>query len=371
MPRAGGIYTLPAGNPVVTLTVISSAWANTTLSDIATALTGSLPTDGTAVMTGPLSLSDGTVGVPSLTFASQTDLGIYKTGAAGIAVVAGGAQLATISSSGISAVGSGVDLVVSAVNSSALDTHLARLIVTANATSMSILAYNAATSAAPVTGAPTGAQVLLRVAGNVPFEVSTNGIMRLSISGAGVAAIPGGSLILGSTGAVGSLSVARTSDGAVIARLEAIGSGWQIFSNSSATAQIAGSSNGQITIATPTVGVALTVNGFAGSDTVDINAPNTASNSFGLALKAGTNGADYAFFVQNAAASATYFRISGDGTTSIRPGPTNGELIGTNAALTNGAGVSAGTLGTAPTAGNPTKWIKINDNGTIRSVPAW
>jgi hypothetical protein len=25
----------------------------------------------------------------------------------------------------------------------------------------------------------------------------------------------------------------------------------------------------------------------------------------------------------------------------------------------------------APSVGNPTKWIKINDNGTIRSVPAW
>jgi len=43
----------------------------------------------------------------------------------------------------------------------------------------------------------------------------------------------------------------------------------------------------------------------------------------------------------------------------------------TSSALTNGAGVGAGTLLTAPAAGNPTKWIGINDNGTTRYIPAW
>lgn len=47
MSRNGsGVYNLPAGNPVVTGTTISSTWANNTLSDIATALTGSIATDG-------------------------------------------------------------------------------------------------------------------------------------------------------------------------------------------------------------------------------------------------------------------------------------------------------------------------------------
>lgn len=43
----------------------------------------------------------------------------------------------------------------------------------------------------------------------------------------------------------------------------------------------------------------------------------------------------------------------------------------TSTALTNGAGGSTGTLTTAPSAGNPTKWIGINDNGTTRYIPAW
>jgi hypothetical protein len=58
-------------------------------------------------------------------------------------------------------------------------------------------------------------------------------------------------------------------------------------------------------------------------------------------------------------------------TLTLAPSPSAGELIATSAALTTGAGAAVGTLTNAPSAGNPTKWIKINDNGTIRSVPAW
>lgn len=43
----------------------------------------------------------------------------------------------------------------------------------------------------------------------------------------------------------------------------------------------------------------------------------------------------------------------------------------TSVALTNYAGAAAGTLANAPAAGNPTKWIAINDNGTIRKIPTW
>jgi hypothetical protein len=55
MSRNGsGVYSLPAGNPVVTGTAISSTWANNTLSDIASALTGSLAADGQTSLTGNL-----------------------------------------------------------------------------------------------------------------------------------------------------------------------------------------------------------------------------------------------------------------------------------------------------------------------------
>lgn len=57
MPRdINGDYTLPAGNPVVPGTTIATTWANTTLSDIAAALTASLSVDG-SVTTAKLAAS--------------------------------------------------------------------------------------------------------------------------------------------------------------------------------------------------------------------------------------------------------------------------------------------------------------------------
>ena len=82
MSRNGsGTYSLPAGNPVVTGTTISSTWANNTLTDIATALTGSLAADGQTTATGNLKmgsnritgLADGTLATDAAT-KSQVDL---------------------------------------------------------------------------------------------------------------------------------------------------------------------------------------------------------------------------------------------------------------------------------------------------------
>lgn len=59
MPRnVQGLYTLPAGNPVSPGTVIESVWANTTMDDLAQAMTDSLPRNGSAPMTGPLTLAN-------------------------------------------------------------------------------------------------------------------------------------------------------------------------------------------------------------------------------------------------------------------------------------------------------------------------
>lgn len=59
MSRNGsGTYTLPAGNPVVTGTTISSTWANSTFSDLASALTDSVAADGQTTMAGQLDLGN-------------------------------------------------------------------------------------------------------------------------------------------------------------------------------------------------------------------------------------------------------------------------------------------------------------------------
>ena len=62
MSRNGsGVYTLPAGNPVVTGTVISTSWANNTMNDLASAMTDSVAADGQTPMTGPLNLNSNKV----------------------------------------------------------------------------------------------------------------------------------------------------------------------------------------------------------------------------------------------------------------------------------------------------------------------
>jgi len=58
MSRNGsGVYSLPAGNPVVTGTTIASTWANSTMNDLAAALTDSVAADGQTPMTGNLDLN--------------------------------------------------------------------------------------------------------------------------------------------------------------------------------------------------------------------------------------------------------------------------------------------------------------------------
>lgn len=82
MPRnSAGAYTLPAGNPVVTGTIISSTWANTTLADIGNEITQSLDRSGDGGMLAPLQLVAGAIGTPGLTWSLETTSGLYRAGA--------------------------------------------------------------------------------------------------------------------------------------------------------------------------------------------------------------------------------------------------------------------------------------------------
>jgi hypothetical protein len=59
MSRNGsGTYNLPAGNPVVTGTTITSSWANTTMQNIADGLTQSVASDGQTPMSGALNMAN-------------------------------------------------------------------------------------------------------------------------------------------------------------------------------------------------------------------------------------------------------------------------------------------------------------------------
>lgn len=76
--NANGTYTLPAGNPVVSGTTITTAWANATLSDIATEMTDSLDRSGKGGMLAQFKAFDGAAGAPGISWANELDSGIYR-----------------------------------------------------------------------------------------------------------------------------------------------------------------------------------------------------------------------------------------------------------------------------------------------------
>lgn len=75
---SSGNHTLPAGNPVVTQTAISSSVHNATLSDVSDEITDSLSRTGKGGMLSALREVDGTVGSPAYSFTNETGTGMYR-----------------------------------------------------------------------------------------------------------------------------------------------------------------------------------------------------------------------------------------------------------------------------------------------------
>lgn len=98
MPRdSSGNYTLPAGNPVVANTVITSNWANDTMSDLGNEMTNSLSRDGEGGMNAALQFIDGAAITPSFTFVQEPTLGFYRSATQVFNAVAANTELARFS----------------------------------------------------------------------------------------------------------------------------------------------------------------------------------------------------------------------------------------------------------------------------------
>jgi hypothetical protein len=102
MPRnQSGIYTLPGGNPVTPGAVIEASWANTTLEDVADALTNSLSRTGSGGMLVPFRIADGNVTGPGLSFLNETNSGLYRSGAGSVWMSVLGVNTAQFSTVGL------------------------------------------------------------------------------------------------------------------------------------------------------------------------------------------------------------------------------------------------------------------------------
>lgn len=113
---------------------------------------------------------------------------------------------------------------------------------------------------------------------------------------------------------------------------------------------------------------------------------STIAHTAGVAIGNGAQAsAAGAISIGDRNASAANDMVFGNGTThkityvastlvTTLPGAltvTSAILLKSNTTFTDGAAASVGTLTNAPAAGNPTKWIPVNDNGTTRYIPAW
>ena len=102
MPRNGsGVYTLPAGNPVVPGTTIESSWANSTLEDVANELTNSLSRTGAGGMLAPFRIADGNVSAPGLSYLNETNSGLYRSGAGSVWMSILGVNVGQFSTTGL------------------------------------------------------------------------------------------------------------------------------------------------------------------------------------------------------------------------------------------------------------------------------
>lgn len=195
---------------------------------------------------------------------------------------------------------------------------------------------------------------------------------RTTASSGAVEEISIGTSLSLSGGSLNTIQDIRTSASPTFAGITTSGIGVNTFGTAPATVTIQ---------PTGTIGLALVQTG-AVNNYIRITGNNTSQDdAFSVTNGTTTWGAGLLSaggFTSDYVISTGYtgqVRVSTAGNLTItgaftKPGGAS-PIISTNTAITSGAGASAGTLLDAPIAGNPTKWIPINDNGTTRYFPSW
>lgn len=373
---AGGTYSLPAGNPVVTGTIISSTWGNTTLTDIATALTDSLSRSGLGGMTAALLGTDGAVGAPAFSFTNEPASGLYRIGAGSIGMSVLNRLVMSWGSSGNIAIprpASGVSLTISGTPSTGqsliLDASAGNwggMSLTTNGSSQwgllngidaagEFALYNHQAGASQMRLTSAGNFTFIAPSSGVPVTVnntnaSTSFVITNSISSS--AAIPSLSLkttagngfctlSLGANAAgnpvAGTNDLAlfingATSDGTLLNRANAA-----LNLGTNATARVSIAAAGNVTINGPASGIAATINGFSGTHSTQIADSATALFNAGyLELPINTQNTAY----QTVLADAGKAIYHSDGTARTYTIPANGTVaypIGTTLTFINDA----------------------------------
>ena len=215
MSRNGsGTYTLPAGNPVVTGTTIASTWANTTLTDLATAMTGSLASDGQTTATGNLKmgtnritgLADGIASTDAATVSQLTTAGAtYLLKASNLSDVANAATsrtnlglgtIATQAANAVAVTGGAIDGTTVGATSASTGAFS-----TLSATGVTTVQAGTAAAPAITTTGDTNTGIFFPAADTIAFSEGGAEAMRIDSSG---------NLLVGTTSANGKVTINQT-----------------------------------------------------------------------------------------------------------------------------------------------------------------
>lgn len=298
--NSGGTHTLPAGNPVVTGTTISSSWANTTLSDISTEITNSLDRGGRGAMTAGLPLFAGTVAAPGLTFNNDLDTGLYEIGPNNPAISANGTKVqewaaAASTVTGALTVTAGVSVTQSTANTDGISS-------TGNGTGDGLQGTGGATGAGlnGIGGATSGSGV--KGTGTAGNSLGVEGVGQGSASGTKGTGGATGAGVEGVGGATSGSGVKGTGTNGNAKGVEGIGQG-----SGSGVHGTAGSGDGATGVATSGIGVrgsATTGIGGRFETTAGSNPGILCASSGGPAIQVSTG---HAYFAASNPAATTGF----------------------------------------------------------------
>ena len=357
MARNGsGTYSLPAGNPVVTATTIASSWANTTLTDVANALTQSLSKDGQTAMTGNLVMGGNSItGLSSLTMSGTLSVG-GTLGVTGNSTFSGTLQ-ETLSNPTLTLTDSGANgafLQLGAtnaagyfINASYSTTSAGALnLQTANVTRLSIANTGAVSVAAPTSGT-----VALTATGASANQTAI--FQGASVSGSSI----GVSIFAGYTAADYPFYVANRTQSYGIMQLFGDGHGYLGYNGSAQT--LSWTAAGAVSIAAPSSNTtALAITGYSGGQIAQFTGASspyfqiTDNTYYGLAQVLSASAA--MFWGSNGASTAAWFGVNGFGNIKVA---TNGAVSIANASS------SAQTLSVAGAAATPT--VALSAGGAI------
>lgn len=312
---------------LINLVKITASRMDTEMDGFATGLSTAVTKDGQTTTTAMipfaagLKASDGTGAAPSITFTNDTDCGLYRIGTNNIGITVAGAAVINVATTGIGVTGGAL--------------------FTGNVTGV-VGTFSGGVSA--TTGAFSGA-----VSG-------TTGTFTGILAGTnGIASALDKPIYLYSASASNTAYwVADTATGNV-----------RLVTGTSApvTRITVAADSGNVTIATGTLTVSAAIASGAGL--------SGTSGSFSTAVTVGTTLGVTGVTTLSAGLIGTTGVFSSSVTCSFPIVTSAAPILASTATMTNFAAGGAGTLTNAPTAGNPTKWVAISDNGTTRYIPTW